>query len=166
MKCEWLKNESNYFVTCKIFQLILQPQLILQSLTTRISLCNTSFIYAIIFIFIYIDIFLWNKQIKPKKIAKLNIKKPKNKPIIIMMMVTIIIVISILVILISLYWMKNDWYAILYIYIYIYYIYKCIYMWIYASQGSAKNSWLKLLRSSWETIESYSQVGRIHNCQL
>ena len=25
MKCEWLKNESNYFVTCKYFQLILQP---------------------------------------------------------------------------------------------------------------------------------------------
>ena len=25
MKCEWLKNESNYFVTCKYFRLILQP---------------------------------------------------------------------------------------------------------------------------------------------
>ena len=25
LKCEWLKNESNYFVTCKYFQLILQP---------------------------------------------------------------------------------------------------------------------------------------------
>ena len=25
MECEWLKNESNYFVTCKYFQLILQP---------------------------------------------------------------------------------------------------------------------------------------------
>ena len=24
MKCEWLKSESNYFVTCKYFQLILQ----------------------------------------------------------------------------------------------------------------------------------------------
>ena len=24
MKCEWLKNESNYFVTCKYFRLILQ----------------------------------------------------------------------------------------------------------------------------------------------
>ena len=24
MKCEWLKNESNYFATCKYFQLILQ----------------------------------------------------------------------------------------------------------------------------------------------
>ena len=23
-KCEWLKNESNYFVTCKYFRLILQ----------------------------------------------------------------------------------------------------------------------------------------------
>ena len=25
MKCEWLKNESNYFATCKYFRLILQP---------------------------------------------------------------------------------------------------------------------------------------------
>ena len=25
MKCEWLKNESDYFVTCKDFLLILQP---------------------------------------------------------------------------------------------------------------------------------------------
>ena len=25
MKCEWLKNEPNYFVTCKYFRLILQP---------------------------------------------------------------------------------------------------------------------------------------------
>ena len=25
MKCEWLKNESNYFVTCKYFRLIVQP---------------------------------------------------------------------------------------------------------------------------------------------
>ena len=25
MKCEWLKNLSNYFVTCKFFRLILQP---------------------------------------------------------------------------------------------------------------------------------------------
>ena len=25
MKCEWLKNELNYIVTCKYFQLILQP---------------------------------------------------------------------------------------------------------------------------------------------
>ena len=25
MKCKWLKNESNDFVTCKCFQLILQP---------------------------------------------------------------------------------------------------------------------------------------------
>ena len=25
MKYEWLKNESNYFVTCKYFRLILQP---------------------------------------------------------------------------------------------------------------------------------------------
>ena len=25
MKCEWLKNESNYFVTCKYFRLIRQP---------------------------------------------------------------------------------------------------------------------------------------------
>ena len=25
MKCEWLKNESNYFETCKYFRLILQP---------------------------------------------------------------------------------------------------------------------------------------------
>ena len=24
MKCEWLKNESNYFVTCKYFRLILK----------------------------------------------------------------------------------------------------------------------------------------------
>ena len=30
MKCEWLKNESNYFVTCKYFRLTLQP---LQSVT-------------------------------------------------------------------------------------------------------------------------------------
>ena len=25
MKCEWLNNESNYFETCKYFQLIFQP---------------------------------------------------------------------------------------------------------------------------------------------
>ena len=25
MKCEWLKKGSNYFVTCKYFQLTLQP---------------------------------------------------------------------------------------------------------------------------------------------
>ena len=25
MKYEWLKNELNYFVTCKYFRLILQP---------------------------------------------------------------------------------------------------------------------------------------------
>ena len=25
MKCEWLKNESNYFETCKYYRLILQP---------------------------------------------------------------------------------------------------------------------------------------------
>ena len=25
MKCDWLENESNYFVTHKYFQLILQP---------------------------------------------------------------------------------------------------------------------------------------------
>ena len=25
MKCEWLKNDSKNFVTCKYFQLILQP---------------------------------------------------------------------------------------------------------------------------------------------
>ena len=49
MKCEWLKNESNYFVTCKYFRLILQP---LQTLQT---IHNTSFICAIIFVFfIYI----------------------------------------------------------------------------------------------------------------
>ena len=29
MKCEWLKNESNYFVTCNYFRLILQVHLIL-----------------------------------------------------------------------------------------------------------------------------------------
>ena len=32
MKCEWLKNESNYFVTCKYFWLILQPLHICNSL--------------------------------------------------------------------------------------------------------------------------------------
>ena len=32
MKCECLKNESNYFVTCKYFRLILQP---LQTVTNR-----------------------------------------------------------------------------------------------------------------------------------
>ena len=35
MKCEWLKNESNYFVTCKYFRLILQP---LQTVT---DICNS-----------------------------------------------------------------------------------------------------------------------------
>ena len=25
MKCEWLKNESNYFVTCKYFRLSVDP---------------------------------------------------------------------------------------------------------------------------------------------
>ena len=31
MKCWWLKNELNYFVTCKYFWLILQP---LQTVST------------------------------------------------------------------------------------------------------------------------------------
>ena len=35
MKCEWLKNESNYFVTCKYFRFILQP---LQTVTNVKSL--------------------------------------------------------------------------------------------------------------------------------
>ena len=34
MKCEWLKNESNYFVTCKYFRLILQP---LQTVTVTVD---------------------------------------------------------------------------------------------------------------------------------
>ena len=34
MKCEWLKNESNYFVTCKYFRLILQP---LQTVTNVVK---------------------------------------------------------------------------------------------------------------------------------
>ena len=42
MKCEWLKNESNYFVTCKYFRLILQP---LQTVTN---------VYIYIYIYIYI----------------------------------------------------------------------------------------------------------------
>ena len=28
MKCEWLKNESNYFVTCKYFRLQAQPKVL------------------------------------------------------------------------------------------------------------------------------------------
>ena len=81
MKCEWLKNESNYFVTCKYFRLILQPLQTVtneveevagstestyklqnnstHSLTTHISLYNTSFICAIIFVFIYIYIYIY-----------------------------------------------------------------------------------------------------------
>ena len=43
MKCEWLKNESNYFVTCKYFRLILQP---LQTVT---------FVYIYIYICIKKD---------------------------------------------------------------------------------------------------------------
>ena len=31
MKCEWSKNESNYFVTYKYFRLIMQP---LQTVTS------------------------------------------------------------------------------------------------------------------------------------
>ena len=73
MKCEWLKNESNYFVTCKYFRLILQPLQVAgstestyklqnnltHSLNTHISLYNTSFICAIIFVFIYIYIYIY-----------------------------------------------------------------------------------------------------------
>ena len=46
MKCEWLKNESNYFVTCKYFRLILQP---LQTVTN-------------VYIYIYIYIYIYNSQ--------------------------------------------------------------------------------------------------------
>ena len=35
MKCEWLKNESNYFVTCKYFRLILQPLQTVTFVTVR-----------------------------------------------------------------------------------------------------------------------------------
>ena len=45
MECEWLKNESNYFVTCKYFQLILQP---LQTFVT-----HTIYIYIYGFYFKY-----------------------------------------------------------------------------------------------------------------
>ena len=37
MKCEWLKNESNYLVTCKYFRLILQPLQLLQMLIAIFS---------------------------------------------------------------------------------------------------------------------------------
>ena len=39
MKCEWLKNESNYFVTCKYFRLILQP---VTSVLAAIYSCSSS----------------------------------------------------------------------------------------------------------------------------
>ena len=46
MKCEWLKNESKYFVTCKYFRLILQP---LQIVTN---------IYIYKYIYLYINIYI------------------------------------------------------------------------------------------------------------
>ena len=42
LKCAWLKNESNYFVTCKYFRLILQPLQTLQ--TGRNPRFNNQFI--------------------------------------------------------------------------------------------------------------------------
>ena len=41
MKCEWLKNEPNHFVTCKDFQLIVE---LLQTVT------NVMYIYIYIYI--------------------------------------------------------------------------------------------------------------------
>ena len=43
------------------------------------------------------DIFHWNKQIKTKKITKLNIKKPKKTFIIILIIIVIIVIIIIIV---------------------------------------------------------------------
>ena len=36
MKCEWMKNDSNYFVTCKYFKLILQ----LLETVTNVNQCQ------------------------------------------------------------------------------------------------------------------------------
>ena len=70
MKCDWLKNESNYFVPCKYFQLILQPlqvltrykimRLILQPrafhyITHRLYVLSSLFSYICIYIYMYID---------------------------------------------------------------------------------------------------------------
>ena len=72
MKCGWLKNESNYFVTCKYFQLIFQSlQTVARSTESTYKLqnniiYNSSFICAKIFVFIYnsyiyiIQIYIYN----------------------------------------------------------------------------------------------------------
>ena len=79
MKYKWLKNESNYFVICKHFWLILRPFQTftnkafagstrstyklqndsIHSLTTRISLYNASFICTITFVFTFIYIYIY-----------------------------------------------------------------------------------------------------------
>ena len=66
MKCEWLKNESNHFVTCKYFQLIVE---LLQTVTNvmyvkchiyfnislhQLQIYRHAYIHTYIYIYMYI----------------------------------------------------------------------------------------------------------------
>ena len=97
----------------------------LQLQNTKLNLSNvtvTSPFNREIIVYELIGILLRNKQIKPKKIAKLNIKNPKTKLLLLLLILPLLSLSSLLFPLFS---KQYDRYAIYAIYIYI-----CIYMYI------------------------------------